>query len=375
MDALQYAQDLIRFESTSSLSNVTISDYVQDALNRSSFSTERIEFEDSQGVRKVNIIGKKGEGKGGIAYFGHTDVVPADFWFTEEHGPFEPIVKDGKLFGRGSCDMKGSIACILEAVEYFSALELKNPIYVTCTADEEVGYGGAVQVAERSGLFREMLEGNSRGIIGEPTLLEVVYAHKGSYGFMATSRGRAAHSSNSQGINANLAMIPFLSEMKEIYDETNIDPAWKSDEFNPSDISWNIGINDHTKAVNITAPQSICTVYFRPIPGQDPDELIDRARRAAERCGIDFEILWLGQPLYVDPQSDFVQETLALVGRKKPQTVSYGTDGCALNSMDRLLLLGPGSIAQAHTFDEWIELAQLKKGTETYAKLIRAWCC
>jgi acetylornithine deacetylase len=263
---------------------------------------------------------------------------------------------------------------MLAAAERFSASDLKNPIYITCTADEEVGYGGASQVAQRSGLFREMLEGNSRGIIGEPTMLEVVYAHKGTYGFSATSKGRAAHSSNSQGINANLAMIPFLSEMKEIYDETSADPAWQSDEFDPPGISWNIGINDHTKAVNITPPQSVCTVYFRPIPGQDADKLIDRARQAAERCGIDFEILWLGRPLYVDPKSDFVEETVSLVGKEKPRTAPYGTDGCMLTAMERLLLLGPGSVAQAHTFDEWISLAQIEQGTDTYTKLIRAWC-
>ena len=374
MDALKYAQDLVAFESTSSLSNLPVSDYVQDALERLDFSTERIEFDDSSGVRKANVVGKKGEGIGGMAYFGHTDVVPADPWFTDEHGPFEPTVRDDKLFGRGSCDMKGSIACMLAAAERFSASDLKNPIYITCTADEEVGYGGASQVAQRSGLFREMLEGNSRGIIGEPTMLEVVYAHKGTYGFSATSKGRAAHSSNSQGINANLAMIPFLSEMKEIYDETSADPAWQSDEFDPPGISWNIGINDHTKAVNITPPQSVCTVYFRPIPGQDADKLIDRARQAAERCGIDFEILWLGRPLYVDPKSDFVEETVSLVGKEKPRTAPYGTDGCMLTAMERLLLLGPGSVAQAHTFDEWISLAQIEQGTDTYTKLIRAWC-
>ena len=374
MDALQYAQDLVAFESTSSLSNVPVSDYVQNVLERLGFSTERIEFDDSRGVRKVNVIGKKGDGMGGMAYFGHTDVVPADPWFTDEHGPFEPTLKDDKLFGRGSCDMKGAIACMLAAAERFSASNLKSPIYITCTADEEIGYGGASQVAQRSELFREMLEGKSRGIIGEPTMLEVVCAHKGTYGFAATSKGKAAHSSSSQGINANLAMIPFLSEMKEIYDETSTDPAWQSDEFDPPGISWNIGINDHTEAVNITPPQSICTVYFRPIPGQDSDKLIDRARQAAERCGIDFEILWMGRPLYVDPKSDFVRETVSLVGSKKPRTASYGTDGCVLTAMDRLLLLGPGSVAQAHTFDEWISLAQIEQGTETYTKLIRAWC-
>ena len=183
MDALKYAQDLVAFESPSAVSNVPVSDYVQDALKKLAFETERLEYNDAGGVRKCSIIGKKGEGRGGLAYFGHTDVVPAENWFSNEHGPFTPIVQDGRLYGRGSCDMKGSVATMLAAAARFSASELKHPIYITCTADEEVGYHGAKDVAARSVLFREMVDGHSRGIIGEPTRLEVVHAHKGTYGF------------------------------------------------------------------------------------------------------------------------------------------------------------------------------------------------
>ena len=100
--------------------------------------------------------------------------------------------------------MKGSIACMLAAAEQFSTAQLERPIYVTCTADEEVGYHGAAQVASQSKLFQEMVTGETHGIIGEPTRLEVVHAHKGTYGFTATSRGRAAHSSTNEGLNANL---------------------------------------------------------------------------------------------------------------------------------------------------------------------------
>ena len=127
--------------------------------------------------------------------------------------------------GRGSCDMKRSIGAMLADVERVGDVGLRNPLYVTFTADEEIGYCGAEQVAQRSELFREMELGNANGIVGEPTLLNVVHAHKGTYGFKATSQGRAAHSSSNDGINANLAMIPFLNEMKRIHDETGKDPA------------------------------------------------------------------------------------------------------------------------------------------------------
>ncbi|TXT31634.1 MAG: acetylornithine deacetylase [Planctomycetota bacterium] len=375
MDAIQHLNDLIRFDSVSSKSNVSITDHVERLLKQHGFEVERLEYDDKLGVRKASIVGKLGSGTGGFAYFGHTDVVPASPWFTDKHGPFEPTIKEGKLYGRGSCDMKGSVACALAAAERIRAADLKHPIYITCTADEEVGYGGAKSVAERSVLYREMVAGDAKGIIGEPTCLEVVYSHKGTFGFAATSIGKASHSSTKEGLNANLAMIPFLVEMKAIHDEVEADPAWRHPEFDPPTICWNIGINDHTHACNITAPQSICTVYFRPMPGQNPQLLLDRARQAAERCGLQFEFRSGAMPLYMDPKSDFIQELLQLADRPKTQTVAYGTDGAMLPELKKKAVLGPGSIKQAHTWDEWIELDQLERGTALYEKLIRRWCC
>jgi len=375
MTALDYVQKLVAFESTSRYSNLPIAEHVEQTLNRLGFEIERIEYDDANGVRKANIIGKKGAGTGGLAYFGHTDVVPADPWYFTDHGPFEPTVKDGKLYGRGSCDMKGSVACMLAAAEQFSTDDLQQPLYITCTADEEIGYGGAKQVAERSELFREMVEHDTRGIIGEPTMLDVVYAHKGTYGFKAISHGKAAHSSTRKGINANLKMIPFLMEMKKIHDETETDPHWQNDEFDPPVVSWNIGINDHTHAVNITPPQSICTVYFRPPPNVNGDALLDRARNAAEECGLEFQRMHTAGPLYVDPQSSFVQEMLELTGGTQPRTVCYGTDGTMLTDLRQLVVFGPGDVAQAHTHDEWIDLDQLEQGTELFTAAIRKWCC
>lgn len=375
MDALHYAQKLVSFDSVSRKSNEPVSDYVEQILRQIEFQTERLEYNDVNGVKKVCIVGKKGPGTGGMAYFGHTDVVPADPWFTAEHGPFTPTVKGNRLYARGSCDMKGSVACAIAAAEQFSSAELKRPIYITCTSDEEIGYGGAQQVSKRSELYREMVAGESHGIIGEPTKLEVVYAHKGTYGFHVISHGRAAHSSTNKGINANLAMIPFLVEMKAMHDELERDPKWQNPEFDPPVVSWNIGINDHTAAVNITPPQSVCTVYFRPMPGQDAESLMDRARSAAERCGLEFKRGHGGPSLYVDPKSQFVQEVLKQAGKTTPRTVAYGTDGVMFTAMKNLLVLGPGDIAQAHTWDEYIDLAHLEAGTQLYARLMRHWCC
>jgi len=115
MDSLTYAEKLVSFESTSNLSNAEVADYIEKALSELDFETERLEYTDGNGLRKVNIVGKKGNGTGGVAYFGHNDVVPVTDWFSSEHGPFAPTVKDGRLYGRGSCDMKGSVACMMAA--------------------------------------------------------------------------------------------------------------------------------------------------------------------------------------------------------------------------------------------------------------------
>ena len=375
MNALEYVLELVRFESVSSQSNLAVSDHVHDVLRRLDFEVERLEYDDARGVRKANLVARKGPGRGGMAYFCHTDTVPADNWQFTEHGPFDPFVDGDRVYGRGSCDMKGSLACMLAAAEQVSLEQLTEPIYITCTADEEVGYVGAAQVAKSSSLFQQMVGGHSRGIIGEPTLLNVVHGHKGTYGFVATSHGRAAHSSTAAGLNANLAMIPFLMEMKSIHDETEADPVWQNPEFDPPGISWNIGINDHNRAVNITAERSVCTVYFRPMPDQDGEILLERAREAAERNGLEFQVLGRGEPMYVDPQSAFVREVLQLAEKASSRTVSYGTDGAMFGELENLLVCGPGDIAQAHTTDEWIALDQLTEGTKLYARMIDHWCC
>lgn len=373
-NSVEYASQLVAVPSISAQSNAPVSQVVQSIFRSLGMTVEYQQFEDPAGIPKVNVIGKLGSGTGGLAYFGHTDVVPVTSWSVQDHGPFQPTVRDGRLYGRGSCDMKGSIACFLAAIDRLRDRSLREPIYVVCTADEEVGFHGARYVVEHSSLYREMVRGQSRAIIGEPTELNVVHAHKGIFGFRAIAHGRAAHSSTRDGVNANLLMIPFLAEMKRIHDETRVDPHWLNDEFDPPVISWNLGINDLNCAVNITAPVSICTVYFRPMPGQNGDELIDRARAVAERHGLEFRLECSGQPMYADPNSDYVQQTLKIAGATRSKTVCYGTDGVMFTELKQLLVLGPGSIEQAHTDDEWISLDQLQQGTDLYERLITHWC-
>ena len=370
---VDYASRLVAVPSVSVQSNSAVTDVVQSILESLGFEVERQEFPDQHGVPKANVIGKLGAGTGGIAYFGHTDVVPAETWSIAEHGPFDPTVRNGRLYGRGSCDMKGSVACALAAAGRLGAETLREPVYIVCTADEEVGFHGARHVVEHSKFYREMVAAQTRAIIGEPTELKVVHAHKGIYGFRAIAHGKAAHSSTREGTNANLIMIPFLQEMKRIHDETLRDPRWLNEDFDPPWISWNLGMNDRNCAVNITAPISICTVYFRPMPGQDGNELVAQAKAIADRIGLEFHLECAGQPLYSDPNSEYVRETLNLVDESQSRTVGYGTDGVMFTELQQILVLGPGSIRQAHTDDEWISLDQLNKGTDVFEHLFRRW--
>lgn len=373
--ALRYAKRLIGFDSTSHLSNRAIAKYLEMKLTKHGFVVEVVEYEDDNKQRKVNLVAKKGKGTGGLAYFGHSDVVPAERWFTDKFTPFEPAIARERLYGRGSCDMKGSISCMLAAAQLVSWDDLKQPFYFCITADEEVGFHGAHCVAEQSKLYREMVDGKTKAIIGEPTLLEIVHAHKGSIEMIAKSKGKSGHSSTHAHDNANLAMIPFLTEMKAIFDETESDDKWRNELFDPPTLSLNILVKDNSPARNITPSRSVVTVYLRSMPAIDHEPILQRAAEVAQANGIRLKVMRQAEPFFVDPSSKFVEEMLKIVHKKRPRTVSYGTDGGVFSEIEEKIVCGPGSIEQAHTSNEWISLEQLQRGTDIYEKMIRRWCC
>ena len=323
----------------------------------------------------MNVVARKGNGTGGLGYFAHSDVVPAKTWHSDQATPFEPVVTDDRLYGRGSCDMKGSIAAMLAAAARFESQQLKQPLYFVVTADEEVGFVGAKVVAEQSRQYREMVDGGTKAIIGEPTELQVIHAHKGSIKIMAESIGEEAHSSTTAGKNANLAMIPFLAEMKIIYDETQTDDRWMNSEFDPPTLSLNINIKDSSPAFNVKPDRSTCVVYLRTMPNVDVQPLLDRMKTAATAHGLDISIEKSSDPFYVSTDSEFVVESLAIAGQAKARTVSYGTDGGVFGELTDKIVFGPGSINQAHTVSEFIMLEQLELGTKFYEQMIRRLCC
>jgi len=372
--ALEIQRTLVNMPSVSCDSNRPISESIETLLQTLGFRTETVVYTDEQQAEKVSIIATRGSGSGGLLYSAHSDVVPADAWSFPEAGPFECFQTAGRVYGRGSCDMKGSLACFLAAAETVADRDLGAPLSLICTSDEELGFYGAAHVVKQSHLYRQFVEQQPVTIIGEPTLLEVVHAHKGVYVFKAISWGRAGHSSTSHGINANLAMIPFLQEMLAIYNETAEAPEWQDATFDPPGISWNIGINDFTYASNITPERSECTVCFRPMPNQPADDLMDRARRTAEKYGLDFIVETAAPPFHSPADADYIRDLLELTGRPTSRTVSYASDAAMFSELQKKVICGPGDIVQAHTEDEWISIDQMEQGTNLYQRMIERFC-
>ena len=158
-------------------------------LKGQGFAVEELPYTDKNGVDKLSIVGKLGQGRGGLSLMSHDDVVPAanaDDWTGS---PFAARVSQGKLYGRGSADMMGPLAASICAAAHFKGKDLKAPLYIVVTADEEVNGVGAYDVTKRSRLFQEASSGY--GLICEPTRLKVVHAHKGGLGIQIESKGRA----------------------------------------------------------------------------------------------------------------------------------------------------------------------------------------
>jgi acetylornithine deacetylase len=373
MDAKELTKTLIGYNTVSPRSNVEVMDFLTETLESIDCEVERVEYKDPAGVLKVNLIGRKGpeNGERGLALLGHIDTVPAIGWSMD---PLEARIADERMYGRGSCDMKGSVSCMIEAASRYAGSDLTAPLYVVITADEEVGYFGASAVAEKSQMFNKKYGFPQYGVVGEPTELHAVYAHKGAVRFTVTAHGRAAHSSTGEGDNANLKLIPFLAEMRDIYQELTTNTQYFNDEFIPPYTDWNITISDGECAANITSPLSVCSINYRPMPGDDAQVWIDRARESAEKHELIFDLYINAPPVRTPPDAEIIQAALEITGETSPQTVAYSTDATVFAQHMETVIIGPGSIRQAHTVDEWMALDQFPKGVSIFDQFVKRFC-
>jgi acetylornithine deacetylase len=269
--------------------------------------------------------------------------------------------------------MKGSLAAALKAVSTISEINQKKPIYFVVTADEEISMGGAKQVNRESAFFQEMVDQDVVGVVGEPTELRVVHAHKGAKGLVLRARGISAHTSTGEGKNANDQLIPALLPLLELKKESEREARYRNDAFSPSTLSWNMVIINEPLAVNVTTSLAEVCVFFRTMPGVNHQPLVEALHRIANEYGLELEEKGEVAPWSVDATSPWIVRMGEIVAKDRSETVCFATDGGVLQRLRKLMICGPGSIDQAHRNNEWISMEQLHRGVSVYEQAFRQW--
>jgi acetylornithine deacetylase len=358
---------LVAFDTTSSNSNLPLIGFVEGYLESFGIDSQRVPMPDGQKASLFATIGPKGIG--GIGLSGHTDVVPvtSQAWDSD---PFTMVERDGKLFGRGTADMKGYLACVLAMVPDLVARRLKTPFHIVFSYDEEVGCTGVrPMIAE----FGKTLPLPRMVFVGEPTEMGVVDAHKGPVRWRVELTGRAAHSSMSHlGVNAIHYVGRMLAELGRMEEELKALPP--DPRFEPPYTSLQVTEIAGGTASNIIPVPCWFGWEIRALPGFDHAPLDQRLRRfAAEHClpemqrvapeaAIDIAITNQVPPFGADAKSGIVPLTLKLVGQNQTYAVSYATEaGLFQLGGAPSIVCGPGNIAQAHTPNEFLRIEELDK--------------
>jgi acetylornithine deacetylase len=372
-------RQLIAFDTTSRNTNVPLIAFVEDYLDALGVPSVRVDFEPG----KTNLWATIGpEIAGGIVLSGHTDVVPVDgqAWTSD---PFAAVERSGRIYGRGSADMKGFLAACLALVPEFLRKPLKRPIHLAFSCDEEVGCTGVRPLIDR--IASGDLPRPAAAIIGEPTLMKVVNGHKSNLSFVTEVEGYEAHSSLShQGVNAIMIAGQLVSEIAAIAREMRErgDPTGR---FDPPYTTVHVGTIAGGTARNIVP--RCCTFRWetRIIPGQDPDEIPERLDRLAASllpamqavspdAGIVTRLQNTVPPLMPVPGSPAEALALQLTGGNDTGAVSYGTEaGLFQVAGIPAVICGPGSIEQAHKPDEFVAVSELER-CEGFLRRLADYC-
>ena len=358
--------DLIAFDTVSRNSNLALIDYVRALL--ADLGVESELTHDDTG-RKANLYATIGPGDcGGIALSGHTDVVPVDgqTWASD---PFELREADGRLYGRGTADMKGFLAAVLAQVPAFARADLREPLHLCFSYDEEVGCLGVQKLL--APLMQRELRPRA-AVIGEPTGMEVINAHKGKLSMRAEVTGFACHSAYApDGVNAALAAARLAAKLGELATRKithgPFDPA-----YDVAHTTVHVGVLEGGAALNIVPSSAKLEFEVRNLPGDDPHalvgEAIDYARREIEpamqavKAGTGFSFTELSHfpALDTDPGHEVVVLAKALAEKNATGKVAFGTEaGRFKDAGIPAVVCGPGFIAQAHKPDEFVALDQL----------------
>ena len=355
-------RDLVALDSRGSLSNLPVADRIEPEL--AGFEIERIDYRDSAGVAKRCLVAHRG-GHGGIAFSGHMDTVPDTGW---QDDPWSArIDAGGLLHGLGSTDMKGPIAAAIVAVR---ALPDTVPVTFLFTTDEETTKQGAREIAERSALVRSV---RPKGIVVvEPTGLQPVRGHRSHILFTCVATGVQAHSAKGIGRNANWALIPFLAEMKTLFDRLLTDPSWQDNAYDPPFSDFNPVIDNHGTAINVTVPVATARIKFRYSRKIDPAPIRDAVRQAAGRHGVTVTEAEEGAPPELALDHPFVRVCAELSGQAAA-TAPFGTDASVLQSIAPCVVMGPGDIGVAHRPGEAVRLSDLSAAVPLFQALATRW--
>ena len=380
-NSIDLIERLIAFDTTSRNSNLALMEFVGDYLRDLGVESELVHNDEGT---KANLYATLGPtDRPGIALSGHTDVVPVDGqeWSTD---PFHVIHKDGRLYGRGTSDMKSFIGTCLALAPEFLARDITTPLHFAFSHDEEIGCVGVRSLIDT--LSRRPIK-PSAVIIGEPTEMKVVRAHKGKLSYRCHVRGHEAHSSLSHiGVNAVEAAAEAVSFLKSMARRHRDQGPFDADLVPPYTTVHTGTIRGGT-ALNIVPKDCSFEFEFRHLPQDDPHALLDElCRHVAEQIapemhaacadsGFSFEAMSHIPGLSTDEDADVVQLVKALTGQNTTGKVSFGTEaGLFQQGGMPAVVCGPGSIEQAHKPDEFIALDQIGQCESFLRKLFeRCW--
>ncbi|WP_342658492.1 acetylornithine deacetylase [Sphingomonas sp. NY01] len=378
-EATAVLSDLIAIDTTSRESNLALIDYVEDRLAPLGVTGRRVGNADGSKANYYATLGPVVEG--GVVLSGHSDVVPVDGqpWTSD---PWVLTQRGDRLFGRGTCDMKGYLALALATAPLAMRRGLQRPVHLAFSYDEEVGCLGAPAMI---GEIARTLPRPAAVVVGEPTNMEVVAGHKGIATWVVTVTGHEAHSSLTHlGISANMVAVRLMQRLVDLAEQvaTQGDPDGP---FCPHHATLTIGQVQGGTAVNILARECRFAFDLRTIPGQDPEAILAPFLRACAEADASLRARFPGAGVEVvrrsltpsfAPEQNGAAETLArrLAGDNGPvRAVPYAAEAGQFQQAGfSTIICGPGSIEQAHQPDEYIEIAQMQRGAAFMLRLIDA---
>src|SRR5687768_490801 len=376
----QTLAELVRIDSVSLRSNAEIVRYLERRCAATGFVTKRFPYDDEQGVEKINLIAVTGADSSGIAEInlgvelalvGHTDTVPYDPNWTEATNLTE---RDGKLYGRGSCDTKAFIAAALTAVESIDLSQLKKPLALVFTADEEIGLIGAKHLAQANAIKARY------SIVGEPTSLKPIRAGKGYSLAEVVVKGREAHSAYpALGASAIFRAARLVTRLELIAGDNlkeQLHPA-----FDPPFTTLNIGLIRGGTAKNVLAGECRFTLEWRPIPTQPSSHVVNLVKAAiADEQGNDpdfeceFSVTRADFGFETAPDSPLISLMEEATGIAAG-TVAFGTEAAQMMALgSEPVVIGPGDIREAHRTGEFVPIAELERCADVLKLAIARLC-